>query len=111
MRSGLWSALVLLLCVLGNATEPLYAPVATVGPTTDFRTSLFGNDIAEEDELPGSILFPNCWSFKQLLTPRLPRSWHDPKADSSLFSPLHAAGLLNTPPEFRRQDGSLRIIP
>jgi hypothetical protein len=91
MRSGLWLVLALLCCLLGLATEPLSAPVATLGPATAFTTSLSWNDTTDEAESPWSLRSPDGWSLKQLLAPRLPRSPRDPHHDasfSSAFSPL-----------------------
>src|SRR5437762_13740692 len=99
MRSWLRLVLVLLCCVLGLATEPLSAPVATLGPATAFPTSLGWNDTADEDESPWSSRSPDGWAFQQLLTPRIPRSPRDPLAASSLFSPVQAGALRLPLPE------------
>src|SRR4051794_19781833 len=106
MRSWLWLVLVLLCCVLGLATEPLSAPVATLGPAAAFPTSLAWNDTADEDTSPWSLPFPGGWSFKQLLVPWIPGFPRDPYAASSLFSPAHAGELRRTLPEFRQHDAS-----
>jgi hypothetical protein len=106
MRSWLWLFLVLLCCGLGLATEPLSAPVATLGPATAFPTSLGWNDTAEEDESPWSSRSPDGWYFQQLLTPRIPRSPRDPHAASSVFSPGQAGELRRSLPEFRQHDAS-----
>ena len=107
MRSWLWLFLVLLCCGLGLATEPLSAPVATLGPATAFPTSLLWNQTADEAESPRSLRFPDGWSFQPLLAPRLPRSSRTPHAASSVFSPAQASELRRSLPEFRQHDAAL----
>jgi hypothetical protein len=107
MRSGLWLVLVLLCCVWGLATEPLSAPVATLGPATVSPTTLLWNDTADEAESPRSPRSPDGWAFQQLLAPRIPRSLRDPHAASSLFSPVHAGELRRSLPELRQHEASL----